>query len=160
MLVCNVHITTFPEHLSPLTLSHHLYIYPYPFNSSWAHSLSPSHLNILPPICSASASPKPPSALLPMNVEHRTLNFICHLGSWSGALRAGTEIYNSSGVRGLLQGHSATLLRVFPYAAVKFVAYDQIHDVGSSILMSYHEVRRVDCASGCRRAREDLEKDR
>ncbi|EIM91603.1 mitochondrial carrier [Stereum hirsutum FP-91666 SS1] len=55
-------------------------------------------------------------------------DFQKYAGSWSGALRAGAEIYNSSGVRGLLQGHSATLLRVFPYAAVKFVAYDQVHD--------------------------------
>lgn len=64
-----------------------------------------------------------------VSTEYRRLNTERPLGSWSGALRAGTEIYNSSGVRGLLQGHSATLLRVFPYAAVKFVAYDQVHDV-------------------------------
>ena len=32
-------------------------------------------------------------------------------------------------MRGLLQGHSATLLRVFPYAGIKFLAYDQAHDV-------------------------------
>jgi solute carrier family 25 protein 16 len=31
-------------------------------------------------------------------------------------------------VYGLFQGHTATLLRVFPYAAIKFVAYDQIRD--------------------------------
>jgi len=30
---------------------------------------------------------------------------------------------------GLFQGHSATLLRIFPYAAVKFMAYDQVHDL-------------------------------
>jgi len=50
-------------------------------------------------------------------------------GSWSGALRAGKEIYKSGGFRGLFQGHSATLLRVFPYAAIKFMAYDQVHFV-------------------------------
>lgn len=37
-------------------------------------------------------------------------------------------IWQTAGVRGLYQGHSATLLRVFPYAAIKFVAYDQIRD--------------------------------
>jgi len=50
-------------------------------------------------------------------------------GSWSGALRAGKEIYKDGGFRGLFQGHSATLLRVFPYAAIKFMAYDQVHYV-------------------------------
>ncbi len=50
-------------------------------------------------------------------------------GTWSGAFRAGTQIYKDSGVLGLFQGHSATLLRIFPYAAVKFTAYDQVHDV-------------------------------
>ncbi|CAA7259153.1 unnamed protein product [Cyclocybe aegerita] len=50
-----------------------------------------------------------------------------YAGSWSGAFRAGTEIYRHGGVRGLFQGHSATLLRIFPYAAIKFMAYDQIH---------------------------------
>jgi hypothetical protein len=44
-------------------------------------------------------------------------------------VKAGTEIYRSGGVRALLQGHSATLLRVFPYASIKFLAYDQVHDV-------------------------------
>ncbi|KAI0052354.1 mitochondrial carrier [Auriscalpium vulgare] len=51
-----------------------------------------------------------------------------YAGTWSGAFRAGAQIYKDTGMRGLLQGHSATLLRVFPYAAVKFVAYDQVHD--------------------------------
>ena len=50
-------------------------------------------------------------------------------GTWSGAYRAGTQIYKDSGVLGLFQGHSATLLRIFPYSAVKFMAYDQVHDV-------------------------------
>lgn len=38
------------------------------------------------------------------------------------------HIWQTSGVYGLYQGHTATLLRVFPYAAIKFVAYDQIRD--------------------------------
>ena len=32
-------------------------------------------------------------------------------------------------MRGLFQGHSATLLRIFPYAAIKFLAYEQIRAV-------------------------------
>ncbi|KAI0298035.1 mitochondrial carrier domain-containing protein [Multifurca ochricompacta] len=52
-----------------------------------------------------------------------------YAGTWSGAFRAGAQIYSDSGVLGLFQGHSATLLRIFPYAAVKFIAYDQVHDL-------------------------------
>ncbi|KAI0260424.1 mitochondrial carrier domain-containing protein [Gloeopeniophorella convolvens] len=51
-----------------------------------------------------------------------------YAGTWSGAFRAGAQIYKDAGLLGLFQGHSATLLRIFPYAAVKFVAYDQVHD--------------------------------
>ena len=43
--------------------------------------------------------------------------------------RAGAEIYSERGILGLFQGHSATLLRVFPYAAIKFMVYDQLEDV-------------------------------
>src|SRR5229473_7029361 len=35
---------------------------------------------------------------------------------------------------GLFQGHSATLLRIFRYAAIKFMAYDQVHDVRPQFL--------------------------
>jgi solute carrier family 25 protein 16 len=39
------------------------------------------------------------------------------------------EIYFQDGPVGLFRGHSATLLRIFPYAAIKFVAYEQIRAV-------------------------------
>ena len=39
------------------------------------------------------------------------------------------DIYSSEGVRGLYRGHSATLLRIFPYAGIKFLAYEQIRAV-------------------------------
>jgi solute carrier family 25 protein 16 len=35
------------------------------------------------------------------------------------------DIYTSNGVAGLFRGHSATLLKIYPYAAIKFVAYEQ-----------------------------------
>ncbi|EJD07102.1 mitochondrial carrier [Fomitiporia mediterranea MF3/22] len=54
-------------------------------------------------------------------------DFQKYAGTWSGAYRAGAEIYKSTGVWGLFQGHSATLLRIFPYAAIKYMFYDQIH---------------------------------
>lgn len=36
------------------------------------------------------------------------------------------DIYLSEGGMGLFRGHSATLLRIFPYAGIKFLAYEQI----------------------------------
>jgi len=39
------------------------------------------------------------------------------------------DINRQDGVRGLFRGHSATLLRIFPYAAIKFLAYEQIRAV-------------------------------
>ncbi|KIY53998.1 mitochondrial carrier [Fistulina hepatica ATCC 64428] len=53
-------------------------------------------------------------------------DFQKYSGSWSGVYRAGKEIYVTAGLRGLFQGHSATLIRVFPYAGINFMAYDEI----------------------------------
>ncbi|ORY15563.1 mitochondrial carrier domain-containing protein [Clohesyomyces aquaticus] len=53
-------------------------------------------------------------------------NFAKYAGSWSGVPIAMRDIYASNGVRGLFKGHSATLLRIFPYAGIKFLAYEQI----------------------------------
>lgn len=39
------------------------------------------------------------------------------------------DINKQDGVRGLFRGHSATLLRIFPYAGIKFLAYEQIRAV-------------------------------
>lgn len=39
------------------------------------------------------------------------------------------DIYQQDGPLGLFRGHSATLLRIFPYAAIKFLAYEQIRAV-------------------------------
>lgn len=46
-----------------------------------------------------------------------------------GVLGAVRDIKRSDGIMGLYRGHSATLLRIFPYAAIKFVAYEQIRHV-------------------------------
>ncbi|EOO03781.1 putative mitochondrial carrier protein leu5 protein [Phaeoacremonium minimum UCRPA7] len=48
--------------------------------------------------------------------------FIKYSGSWAGTARAMMDIYGHEGAMGLYRGHSATLLRVFPYAAIKFLA--------------------------------------
>ena len=39
------------------------------------------------------------------------------------------DINRQDGLRGLFRGHSATLLRIFPYAAIKFLAYEQVRSL-------------------------------
>lgn len=55
--------------------------------------------------------------------------FAKYTGSWFGVVTAMRDINKQDGVRGLFRGHSATLLRIFPYAAIKFLAYEQIRSV-------------------------------
>lgn len=49
-----------------------------------------------------------------------------YTGSWVGVTRAMQDIYRGNGTRGLFRGHSATLLRIFPYGGIKFLAYEQV----------------------------------
>lgn len=53
-------------------------------------------------------------------------NFAKYTGSWIGLPTAMRDIYAQAGLGGLFKGHSATLLRIFPYAGIKFLAYEQI----------------------------------
>ncbi|EAU29501.1 mitochondrial carrier protein LEU5 [Aspergillus terreus NIH2624] len=55
--------------------------------------------------------------------------FAKYTGSWFGLVSAVRDIKHHEGARGLFKGHSATLLRIFPYAAIKFLAYEQIRAV-------------------------------
>jgi solute carrier family 25 protein 16 len=55
--------------------------------------------------------------------------FAKYTGSWFGVVTAMKDIYKDDGPRGLFRGHSATLLRIFPYAAIKFLAYEQVRAV-------------------------------
>lgn len=55
--------------------------------------------------------------------------FTRYSGSWVGVFAAMKSIYQNEGPTGLFRGHSATLLRIFPYAAIKFLAYEQIRSV-------------------------------
>ncbi|KAK3203980.1 hypothetical protein GRF29_106g1207546 [Pseudopithomyces chartarum] len=59
-------------------------------------------------------------------LQTRNPSFIKYAGQWSGLHLALRDIYTEHGLRGLFKGHSATLLRIFPYAGIKFLAYDQI----------------------------------
>ncbi|KAJ8472341.1 hypothetical protein ONZ51_g8576 [Trametes cubensis] len=69
-------------------------------------------------------------------------DFQKYAGSWSGTFRAVAQIYGENGIRGLLQGHSATLLRIFPYAAIKFMAYDQLEGLLMPTRESQTNLRR------------------
>jgi solute carrier family 25 protein 16 len=53
-------------------------------------------------------------------------HFAKYTGSWTGFPHAVRDIYTQAGLAGLFKGHSATLLRIFPYAGIKFLAYEQI----------------------------------
>ncbi|OTB08133.1 hypothetical protein M426DRAFT_317233 [Hypoxylon sp. CI-4A] len=55
--------------------------------------------------------------------------FAKYQGSWAGFGIALRDIYAHDGVLGLFRGHSATLLKIYPYAAIKFVAYEQYRAV-------------------------------
>ncbi|KAF9350164.1 hypothetical protein BGX34_001379, partial [Mortierella sp. NVP85] len=48
-----------------------------------------------------------------------------YAGTLTGVFKAGRDIQKTVGIRGLFQGNSATVLRIFPYAAIKFMAYEQ-----------------------------------
>ncbi|KAL2023432.1 hypothetical protein VTK56DRAFT_2789 [Thermocarpiscus australiensis] len=56
-------------------------------------------------------------------------HFVKYTGSWFGVGAAIKDIYQQDGPLGLFRGHSATLLRIFPYAAIKFLAYEQIRAI-------------------------------
>ena len=62
-----------------------------------------------------------------MGHVYRLTPFI--LGTFTGAFKAGYEIYKHAGLIVLFQGHSMTLIRIFPYAAIKFVTYEQYRAV-------------------------------
>ncbi|KAJ5894701.1 Mitochondrial carrier protein LEU5 [Penicillium taxi] len=66
-----------------------------------------------------------------------------YTGSWAGLAAAIRDIKHYEGARGLYKGHSATLLRIFPYAAIKFLAYEQIRAVIIPSLDKETTIRRL-----------------
>ncbi|OBA27783.1 mitochondrial carrier [Hanseniaspora valbyensis NRRL Y-1626] len=55
-------------------------------------------------------------------------HFLQYRGSMNGLLKAMHHISLVDGFRGFYQGHSATLVRVFPYAGIKFITYEQFRN--------------------------------
>lgn len=50
-------------------------------------------------------------------------------GSFRGMAKGIQEIWHTENFAGLYRGHTATLARIFPYAAIKFMAYEQYKEV-------------------------------
>lgn len=77
--------------------------------------------------------------------------FAKYTGSWTGALQAMGDIYSANGLGGLFRGHSATLLRIFPYGGIKFLAYEQVRAVVIANREQETSVRRflTGSAAGC-----------
>lgn len=48
-----------------------------------------------------------------------------YAGRFTGVFRAIGVVYRESGLTGMYRGHSAMLLRIFPYAAINFSVYEQ-----------------------------------
>jgi solute carrier family 25 (mitochondrial carrier protein), member 16 len=60
--------------------------------------------------------------------------YIRYHGSFLGFFNALEGIRKVDGMKGLFRGHSVTLLRVFPYAGIKFAVYEQVRtDMGEFI---------------------------
>lgn len=55
--------------------------------------------------------------------------FSRYAGSWLGVFTAMRDIKSEEGIHGLFRGHSATIIRIFPYAAIKFLAYEQFRSI-------------------------------
>ncbi|MDI1486340.1 MAG: coenzyme A transporter [Ramalina farinacea] len=55
--------------------------------------------------------------------------FAKYTGTWFGVVTAMRDINRQDGLRGLFRGHSATLLRIFPYASTKFLTYEQVRSI-------------------------------
>ncbi|KAI7820093.1 mitochondrial carrier domain-containing protein [Kickxella alabastrina] len=64
--------------------------------------------------------------------------YVKYAGTHFGLFKAGKAIYREYGVRGLFRGHSVQLARIFPYAAVKFMTYEQLKMILSRRIQDQH----------------------
>ncbi|KAJ6631561.1 mitochondrial carrier domain-containing protein [Mycena sp. CBHHK59/15] len=59
-------------------------------------------------------------------LQTHNADFIRFAGSWRGAAQALQYIAQTQGFRGLYQGHTLTLARAIPHAAVGYTVYDKV----------------------------------
>ncbi|KNG84781.1 mitochondrial carrier protein Leu5 [Aspergillus nomiae NRRL 13137] len=53
-------------------------------------------------------------------------HFLRYSTRWNGLIEAVSHIRTSHGIYALFKGHAASLIRVFPYAGINFLAYEQL----------------------------------
>ncbi|OGM47142.1 mitochondrial carrier protein Leu5 [Aspergillus bombycis] len=53
-------------------------------------------------------------------------HFLRYSTRWNGLIEAVSHIRTSHGISALFKGHAASLIRVFPYAGINFLAYEQL----------------------------------
>lgn len=56
-------------------------------------------------------------------------NFVQHSTHWNGLFKASRDIQRSYGLAALFKGHSVALVRIFPYASINFLAYEQLRSI-------------------------------
>jgi solute carrier family 25 protein 16 len=56
---------------------------------------------------------------------HMYICYVYYIGNVHGVFGAVRHIYMNSGIKGLFRSHSATLARIFPYAAINFAAFER-----------------------------------
>lgn len=97
--------------------------------------------------CSTSPHPRmlPPQPLGELSVLIYSPYFVLWLsGRWLGVFTAASDIVKTQGLPALFQGHSATLLRIFPYAAIKYMAYDKLHFVSMKrLILLWNSLSRI-----------------
>ncbi|KAF4239084.1 hypothetical protein CNMCM6457_009128 [Aspergillus fumigatiaffinis] len=74
-------------------------------------------------------------------------HFVHHSTHWNGLFKAARDIQKTYGISALFKGHSASLVRIFPYASIHFLAYEQIRAVMAVSSETGTPLRRFLCGS-------------
>ncbi|CAG8889866.1 unnamed protein product [Penicillium egyptiacum] len=73
--------------------------------------------------------------------------FVHYSGHWNGLIKAARDIQTSYGISALFKGHSASLIRVFPYASINFLANEQFRSAVITSPEKETPLRRFLCGS-------------
>lgn len=92
---------------------------------TWEHNAHISLVLTITPCCFQAKTTVAPLDRVKILFQTSNPQFTKYQGSWAGFGIAIRDIYHHDGILGLFRGHSATLLKIYPYAAIKFVAYEQ-----------------------------------
>jgi solute carrier family 25 protein 16 len=74
-------------------------------------------------------------------------HFVHHSTHWNGLFKAARDIQKTYGVSALFKGHSASLVRIFPYASIHFLAYEEVRAVMIVSTETETPLRRFLCGS-------------